>query len=356
MAIRVFDFFSGCGGTSKGFQCAEMEIIWAIDSDKHASATFQRNFADVYFEKDKIEHLDLASLQPFIDGCGNEPILFSGCAPCQPYSQQNKQNDPEDHRRTLLEQFSRFVEHYLPEYVFVENVPGIQRADPEEDSPFGHFLSMLQNNGYHETHEIIASQDFGVPQKRRRLVLIASRLGPIGFPQRTHGRGTDNPEYSSVRDWIYVYNNSPIAAGEAHPDIPNHQAASISGLNLERLRHTPMGGDRRDWPEELLLDCHAGHKGHTDVYGRLSWDTLASCLTTKCTSISNGRFGHPEQDRAISGREAASLQTFPNDFVFAGGTNAVARQIGNAVPVLLAQRFGENFMRHYRAYLEETNG
>jgi DNA (cytosine-5)-methyltransferase 1 len=188
------------------------------------------------------------------------------------------------------------------------------------------------------------------------LVLIASLLDTIKFPPETHGPGNSKQKYSTPREWID--NLPPIEAGETHQEISNHQAMNLSELNLRRIQATPIGGDRRDWPQELELECHTnGYTGHTDVYGRIKWDELSSCLTTKCTSLSNGRFGHPEQNRAISAREAACLQTFPRDFVFEGGISLVARQIGNAVPVLLAQQFGENFNKHLKDYLEgKVNG
>ena len=326
-----------------------MQIVFAIDNDPYAAMTFTRNFPDAHFVKDDITNFPLDDLQPFVEKCGDEPILFSGCAPCQPYSQQNKQDNPNDKRRALLDIFNQFVDRYLPQFVFVENVPGLQKVSPEDNTPFGDFIKMLKRHGYKCEYKIVASQSYGVPQKRRRLVLIASRLGVIDFPIETHGRGTLNPKYSTVREWIYDF--PPIGVGQTHPDIPNHQAAQISDINLKRLRATSMGGDRRSWPEHLRLACHSnGYTGHTDVYGRMNWDDMSSCLTTKCTSISNGRFGHPEQDRAISGREAASLQTFPKDFIFEGGLTSVSRQVGNAVPVLLAQRFGENFQEHLKNY------
>ena len=349
MAIKVFDFFSGCGGTSQGFQESGMQIVFAIDNDSYAAKTFMRNFPNAHFVKDDIANFSLDDLQPFIKKCGNDPILFTGCAPCQPYSQQNKQDNPDDERRALLDVFNQFVDKYLPHFVFVENVPGLQKVAPEDNTPFGDFIKMLKRHHYKYQYKIVASQAYGVPQKRRRLVLIASRLGTIDFPIETHGRGTLNPKYSTVGEWIYDF--PPIEVGQTHPDIPNHQAAQISDINLQRLRATSMGGDRRSWPEHLRLNCHSnGYTGHTDVYGRMNWDDMSSCLTTKCTSISNGRFGHPKQDRAISAREAASLQTFPIDFIFEGGLTTVARQIGNAVPVLLAKRFGENFQEHLRNY------
>ena len=147
-----------------------------------------------------------------------------------------------------------------------------------------------------------------------------------------------------MRDWI---GDLPkIAAGDTHPTIPDHRAAGLSALNLKRIRATPEGGGNRDWSDELRLKCHEDATGYSDVYGRMSWDRPASGLTTRCISYSNGRFGHPEQDRAISVREAACLQTFPMDFQFAGSLSSMARQIGNAVPVRLAEAVGRHVAKH----------
>ncbi|MFC1946114.1 DNA cytosine methyltransferase, partial [Chloroflexota bacterium] len=238
------------------------------------------------------------------------------------------------------------ADFYLPDYLFLENVPGLQRIKPE-DSPFHRLLTMLTRNGYEYKYDIIKSLDYGVPQTRKRLLLIASLNGDIDFAPKTHGPNTEHEEYSKVVDWISGL--PAIEAGENDPSIPNHVAGALSPLNLQRIMNTPInGGGRGDWPTELRLKCHSnGYNGHTDVYGRMMWDNPASCLTTRCTSISNGRFGHPDQNRAISAREAASLQTFPKDYVFFGGITSMARQIGNAVPPLLAQRFGETFINHF---------
>ena len=182
-----------------------------------------------------------------------------------------------------------------------------------------------------------------MPQRRGRLIVLASRLGVPGFPEPTHGIG--RLPYSTVRDWIADL--PPIAAGETHPTVKNHQAAALSELNMKRIRATPEGGDRLDWPAELWLECHSGgYDGHTDVYGRMMWESPATGLTTRCISYSNGRFGHPKQDRAISAREAASLQTFPEDFEFMGSLTSQARQIGNAVPILLAESVGRHLLAH----------
>jgi DNA (cytosine-5)-methyltransferase 1 len=231
----------------------------------------------------------------------------------------------------------------MPEYVFVENVPGLQKVW-KSDGIFKKFTDFLNKANYSVDYEIVASQNYGVPQHRRRLVLIASRIGKIKHPHKTHGPNTTNNKFSSVWDWIGHF--PPIMAGESHPTIPDHKAASLSSINLERINSTPQGCGRESWPSHLKLDCHKKHMGHTDVYGRMKWHEPASGLTTRCISLSNGRFGHPVQNRAISIREAACLQTFPEDFIFFGSLNSKARQIGNAVPVKLAETFGRNFIDH----------
>lgn len=194
--------------------------------------------------------------------------------------------------------------------------------------------------GYDIAEGVLDAKDFGVPQRRRRYVLIAVRGKPAKLPEPAFGPGLQ--DYVTVRDAISHY--PPIRAGELNRLVPNHEAAAISEINLQRLMSTPHdGGDRRAWPPQLLLDCHKGdHDGHTDVYGRMRWDKPAPTLTGKCHSISNGRYGHPSQDRAISLREAASLQTFSDSYVFHGLKEHIARMIGNAVPV----KFGEALGRH----------
>jgi DNA (cytosine-5)-methyltransferase 1 len=201
---------------------------------------------------------------------------------------------------------------------------------------------MLKNKDYDISEGVLDAKDFGVPQSRRRYVLIAIRGKSATLPEEVFGPGLTN--YSTVKDAISHF--PPIQAGQRHPFVPNHQAAEISELNIERLRHTPHdGGDRRAWPSELILDCHNGdHEGHSDVYGRMWWDKPAPTLTGKCHSISNGRYGHPSQDRAISLREAASLQTFPDSYIFYGLQQQIARMIGNAVPVKMGEILGRQML------------
>jgi DNA (cytosine-5)-methyltransferase 1 len=157
------------------------------------------------------------------------------------------------------------------------------------------------------------------------------------MPQATHGNG--RRKVSTVQQWIRRL--PTLEAGQIHPKDPDHAAMALSPLNLKRIASTPEGKGRESWPADLLLDCHEGHSGHSDVYGRLAWDRPASAMTTRCLSYSNGRYGHPDQNRAISLREAACLQTFPKTFRFSGTLTSRGRQVGNAVPPLLARRIGE---------------
>ncbi|KUI97928.1 DNA cytosine methyltransferase [Vibrio sp. MEBiC08052] len=344
MPIRVFDFFSGCGGTSRGFQQAGLELTLALDFDADAANTFRLNFPQVTFLEGDIRGVAEENIADKVESIRG-PKLFCGCAPCQPFSKQNTVRPENDNRVMLLAEFQRFVERYQPEYIFLENVPGIRTST--KVNPLEGFQKTLGDMAYFTDSAIIAAQDYGVPQRRRRWVLIGSRLDEVSIPAATHGENT-NRRYVTVRDTIARF--PAIAAGGEHPTIPNHRAARLSELNLLRLAHTPPEQGRENWPAHLQLECHRDYNGHSDVYGRMRWENVATGLTTRCISLSNGRFGHPEQHRAISVREAAAIQTFPDDFIFTGSLNAQAKQIGNAVPVRMAQVFGEYFIAHYNQY------
>lgn len=339
--IKVFDFFSGCGGTSAGFRDAGLDIVLGLDFDVDAAQTYRSNFPGTMFIEDDIRALDVEVLTPFLSQ-RDAPILFCGCAPCQPFSKQNRQRVPADPRKNLLGEFGRFVSHWLPDYVFIENVPGMQKLS-NRTGPLASFTRLLKKLGYQFDLQTLPALWFGVPQTRERLVLLASKGDRIDLPSATHGPGR-NP-YATVQDWIGDL--PPLAAGEIDKQDPNHRAADLSPLNLERIASTPEGGGREHWPARLLLDCHRDHSGHTDVYGRLAWGRPAAGLTTRCISYSNGRFGHPDQNRAISVREAARLQTFPRNFIFTGSMASQAKQIGNAVPPLMAKCIGVAVKQHF---------
>ena len=343
--VRVFDFFCGCGGASAGLQAAGMEIALGLDNDPDAGRTFEANFPEAEFVGDDIEKVPASALDAAVGAQTGYPLLFNACAPCQPFSRQRRgPARSRDERVDLLDHFLRFVRRHSPELILAENVPGLRDGDIGGEV-FERLVRGLRSLGYATSHGVVPSQDYGVPQRRSRLLLLASVFGPVALPAPTHGAGKPHAEYATVGQWIGAL--PAISAGETHRSVPNHQAARLSPLNLQRIRATPQGGGWRDLPPELMPESRrSGFKGFTDVYGRLKWDSPAPALTTRCISYSNGRFGHPSQDRALSVREAACLQTFPSDFVLTGNLNSQARQVGNAVPALLAQRFGECIARH----------
>ena len=369
--IVVFDFFCGCGGTSEGFRESGLDVVWALDMDPSAARTFRNNFPHATFHEGDVKKLKPAELRREMSKHPGCFTLFCGCAPCQPFTKQQTQKKQNDPRRHLLLSFARFVKAAKPDFVFVENVPGVQKNQGGDDSPFAKFLAVIDRLGYHyeKPGAVVAAQDFGAAQIRHRFIFMASKHGMARIPVATHGPG--RIPYKTVRDAIAGL--PPIRAGELFMDpegkITSHRAAALSAKNLARIRATPHdGGNRVGWTAAsgLRLKCHTRtktkegkkkkkHSGHTDVYGRLWWDRPSTGLTTRCNSYSNGRFGHPEQDRALSIREAARIQGFPDSFRFTGSLNDQARQVGNAVPVPLAKAVGAAFLRQTVNLMEERN-
>ncbi len=344
--LRVVDFFCGCGGASEGLREAGLSITLGIDFDEKAGESYRLNFPEAAFISHDIRQIDTQEVVDALDKGGRGPLLLAACAPCQPFSPQNKHKNKDDPRRSLLSEVHRFVLELKPDYILLENVPGIQNIKIESKGPLSEFTELLNNQGYEYVKFVAHSDRYGVPQKRKRMVLIASKFGKIDIPIETHGDGL--LPFTCVRDFIGGY--PAIGAGEVDPADSIHAAARITDLNLERIKSTPEGGDRRNWPYKLINDCHKDYTGYTDTYGRMKWDSLAPTLTTKCNSYSNGRFGHPDikQNRAISIREASRLQTFPPDYKFSGGICSMARQVGNAVPCELARQFGLAILEHYK--------
>lgn len=335
--IAVIDFFSGCGGTSLGLRDAGMNIVAGLDIDGDAANTFRDNFPEAAFIERDIREVSIDEVRQYVPS--DQPLLLSGCAPCQPFSKQNRfrsQVDPKG-RRTLLREFQKFVVALEPDYVMVENVPGLQKIGNE--GPFYEFIRILKKRGYQIDWDILSALNYGVPQVRKRLMLMASLKNEVRLPSPTNGPGLE--PVAVVKDYIRGFPR--LEAGETDPHDPDHAAMDLSDLNIERISLTPEGKGRESWPSRLILDCHRGHSGHSDVYGRLAWDKPAAAITTKCLSYSNGRFGHPVDNRAISLREAACLQTFPPSFRFRGSLLSKGRQVGNAVPPLMSLAIGRAF-------------
>ena len=338
--MRAVDFFCGGGGLTRGLLDAGIRVVAGLDSDDRCRDAYEKNNG-VPFVHAPVQ--DVGGGTPGLSEHfrRTDDLLFAACAPCQPFS-KILQNGGTTQDPTLLMAFGRLVADIRPAVVLVENVPGITKG--RGMATLEAFRRTLDDSGYRWVAEIVDAKHYGVPQNRRRFVLLAARTGlEPRLPEPTHGPDRELP--MTVRDAIVRFPR--IGAGEACSACPNHRAARISERNLERLRATPHdGGDRRSWPKRLWLACHRkDNSGHSDVYGRMAWDRPAPALTGRCHSISNGRYGHPEQDRAISLREAAAIQTFPDDYEFFGYDKAIARQIGNAVPVFLAQRLGEQILR-----------
>lgn len=348
--ISVFDFFCGCGGTSAGFRDAGLDIAFALDFDKDAAKTYQLNFGNTTFHRGDIREFDSESLDVFLREREGNHILFSACAPCQPFTKQRTSKKTKDDRVDLLEYFIPIVEKYKPHFVFIENVPGLQNG-VQGKKPLSKVIKKLKRNKYKVICNVVHAQEYGSPQIRRRLILMASRIGEVQLPNATHGPDKQD-RYQTVRD---VIENLPaIEAGELYNDDNDfkHVSSGLSDLNMRRICSISHdGGSRDELPDVLQLQCHkkkklsdnAAYMGHSDVYGRLKWDKPAPALTTRCISISNGRYGHPEQNRGLSIREAARIQGFPDDFQFTGSLNSMAKQIGNAVPVDLSRAVGLKF-------------
>ena len=342
MAVVAIDCFSGAGGTSRGFLNSGIRVAKGIDNDPTCRETYASNNAPAEFVCSDIFDLSADDIMSGVRLRAGDHLLLSGCAPCQPFSRHQRTNGTLA-RRSLLLRFALLVKELGPEFVFVENVPGIQHVSG--NSAFSRFVILLEELGYNYDYAVLNAMRFGVPQSRDRLILVASKTTSISLPEATHGDGGRRHSVVTVRSAIADYPR--LAAGQTDELVANHSAMALSPTNLKRIQVTPPdGGDRRSWPKRLWLDCHKpDHRGHTDVYGRMWWDRSAPALTCRCHSLSNGRYGHPEQARAISLREAAALQTFADNFVFHGSMPSVARQIGNAVPVRLAEVFGRLFSR-----------
>ena len=338
---KAIDFFCGGGGMTYGLRQAGIDVIAGIDFDKDAKATYEYNNPQSTFVEVDIKELQIDYFEYiFKIKKTDDKLIFVGCSPCQFYSIINSDKTKSLKSKDLLLDFARFVEYYKPGYVFVENVPGITT---NKESILPDFLDKLKNIGYEKVvHKVVDMGDYGVPQHRRRFSLIATRLKntDIRLPSADKNRIT-------LDKFIGETNGFPkVKAGHRDNTDFNHTVAGLSDKSLKRLRKTrPNGGNRFDWADDadLQLKCFAGKDNNfKDTYGRMWWDKPAPTITTKFFSISNGRFGHPNEDRALSIREGATIQTFPKDYVFKTSSIAVAAKlIGNAVPPEYARRLGE---------------
>jgi DNA (cytosine-5)-methyltransferase 1 len=339
--LTVVDLFCGCGGGSMGFDAAGFRTVGAVEIDPDAAAAFALNvgFAPIVKDIRNVNGEDILAAAGLERG---ELTLLFGCPPCQSFTVLRRGYRPTKHdkqRNTLVYEYLRLVEELLPRHLAFENVPGL--VEGRWRPYFERFQAVLLELGYQFDHRVVDAAEFGVPQRRRRVLVIASRVTEPELPTATHSETPDDNHapFVTVRDKISQLR--PLASGEADARDKFHRARKHSGLALERLACVPEGGGRADLPDHLVLDCHREHNGHYDIYGRMWWDRIAPTLTSGCTNVTRGRFAHPEQDRAITLREAMLLQTFPPHAQLVGGVEKMALQVGNAVPSLLAERVGK---------------
>lgn len=344
--IHGIDLFCGAGGLTRGLEKAGIDVRLGIDTDPACEYPYTENNGASFLLK-PVEDITSEDFSYAFDGAPFK--LLAGCAPCQPFSTYSQTwSCPSDERWYLLEHFSRLVEEARPHLVTMENVPPLEREDV-----FSDFVAVLEDEGFHVFHDVIDCTDYGVPQQRQRLVLLASTLGPIELI----GPTTPGGRRETVRKAIG--NMPPLEAGEGCEHDPMHQACELSPLNLKRIRASEPGGTWRDWDKGLRAACHRKRSGKTysGVYGRMTWDDPSPTMTTQYYGFGNGRFGHPEQDRAISLREGAILQSFPKTYKFVRKGDPVSRKvigrlIGNAVPVKLGTAIGKSIVRHVDEWLD----
>lgn len=348
----VIDLFSGSGGSALGFEMAGFDIKAAVEIDKLASESFKSNFPKTKVFNDDICDIKGKQLlkQSGLNIRDKDILVILACPPCQGFSSARRNEQRRDDPRNLLiMEFVRLVGEIKPIAFVLENVPGLAKGIGK--SVFELAINKLSDIGYILTNpKVLEAADYGVPQKRKRLVIMGTRANNIRLelPEPTNQNPNLNdqklPSWKSVRDTISDL--SKVSAGVKHNEDILHISANLSLTNLERLKNTPKnGGSRSSWPEHLKLECHKSVSGYSDVYGRMSWDSPSPTITGGCAMISKGRFGHPEQNRAITLREAARLQSFPDNFIFKGNFGEIAKQIGNAVPPLLGREIAKSLLR-----------
>lgn len=347
MEPTLIDLFSGCGGITQGFKNQGFQVLAAIEWDTITAQTYRKNHPEVLMYED-----DIRNVQPkeMLKRCGlqrGELTVLSVCAPCQPFSRQNRLPKEDDRTKLVLETL-RFVAVLQPKYILMENVPGLNKG--KNKNILDKLTKILQENLNYNVLDpyIVDAVNYGVPQFRKRLILLCSREDvPLSIPETTHV--SPKEEQQGKEDWRTVQDAFQgihrLASGWKSRTDPMHQARNHTPLNLERLQNIPKnGGSRHSLPEHLQLACHKkGGTGYNDVYGRMDFGKPANTLTTGCTNITKGRYAHPTANRAITPREAARLQTFPDFYKFEGTYEHISVQIGNAVPVGLAEVFARYF-------------
>jgi DNA (cytosine-5)-methyltransferase 1 len=339
--VTAIDMFCGVGGLTHGVVLAGIPVAAGVDIDGTCRFAYEANNNSVFIER-SIQDVTAETLAAYYPP-GDIRILM-GCAPCQPFSSytRNKDKYRVPDKWGLLYEFLRIVREVMPHVVSMENVPRLIK-----EKVFGDFVRGLESLHYNVWVNVVYCPDYGIPQTRARLVLLASSLGPISLLPPTHAA----EDYLTVRDAIHRL--PALKAGEQCPTDPLHIAARLSPKNIARLGQSKPGGSWLDWDPTLLAECHKKKSGQSykSIYSRMEWGKPSPTITTQFFGYGNGRFGHPEQDRALSLREGAILQTFPPEYNFIEpdkklNFGAIGRHIGNAVPVRLGTIIGQSILGH----------
>ena len=339
--IKAIDFFCGAGGLTRGLLDAGIKVLAGVDNDERLKGTYTHNNKPSRFINKDIDAIEIHELREELGIQSEDTTLYAACTPCQPFSTLSRQNWKDDNRKILLLTFAEIVKECPPDFILVENVPGLNNGSGKEI--YKEFKNILKKCGFsNRAADLLDAKHFGVPQTRKRFILLASKEGSISLPTPI----TDPSQFVTVKECIGEY--PEIADGEESEDCLNHKTRELQSHHKRIVESVPKdGGSRGDIADtSILLKCHQDRPdAHKDVFGRMAWDQPAPTLTSRCSDVYSGRFIHPEQDRGISLREAAALQTFRDDYEFFGTSiTGIARQIGNAVPVKLAEHLGESIL------------
>lgn len=333
----AIDLFSGAGGATQGLADAGFDVIGAVEFDAIAAASYRLNHSSVRLWEQDIRTVTATGMASELGLASGELGLLKACPPCQGFSSLAEGRiGPDDPRNELVRHTVRFVRALRPKAVLVENVPGLGR-----DRRSAELLESLRRMGYNARSYHVNAVDFGVPQKRKRLIILALRGLRTKLPESLSPADPEEPR--TVRQ---TFDQLTV---EVAADDPLSAPRTLPAKVLERVEAIPVGGNRYDLPPDLQLDCHKkladeGKSGAAGSYGRLRWDEPAPTMTTRCTTPACGPFLHPELHRALTLREAAAIQTFPASYQFTGSRGDIERQIGNAVPVRLAAAIADHLL------------
>jgi DNA (cytosine-5)-methyltransferase 1 len=338
ICFKALDLFSGCGGLTQGLKDAGFTVIGAVEIDALAAETYRDNHPDIYVWKRDIKTLSTTEVINQLQLEPGKLDLLAGCPPCQGFSAIRTLNGSltvKEPRNELVFDFLRFVRGLRPKTIMMENVPGLA-----SDERMVRFCSELTEMGYTYQIKILNTADYGVPQRRHRMILLGSLYGHVDFAPAETKRKTVRETIANLK--------KPGNSGDPIHDLPEKRSSAI----MELIKMIPKdGGSRKDLGEDRQLECHKKCNGFKDVYGRMAWDDVAPTITTGCVNPSKGRFLHPEQNRAITLREAALLQSFPPNYRFSlkRGKFPAATMIGNALPPEFIKKHARQVLLHLEA-------